>query len=345
MATPVSIDSNVTGLSIAEEATLKTLPGTPVWYGLEPNTYSDFGAKFTSVARETINATRQRLKGTITDQEQKGGFNVDLTQRNLTRFLMGFFFADAFEKPATQPFVGTQVPITSVSATQYVAASGLGGFKTNGLISAKGFGVATNNGAPKLVTAVAAGALTVAGLTVEASPPAAAMLETVGIRGASGDISLALVGGLPQLQSVALDFTTLGLQVGEWIFLGADNVANRFNTSDPTTNTNNGFGRIGTLAAHAIQFDLCTFTPAADAGAGKLIDIYFGKVIHNAITPQLVKRRTYQLERLLGNDGVGIQSEYLVGAVADQFNLTINQASKITVDVNYVGMDVEQRDG
>ena len=96
---------------------------------------------------------------------------------------------------------------------------------------------------------------------------------------------------------------------------------------------------------NAIQFDLCTFTPAADAGAGKLIDIYFGKVIHNAITPQLVKRRTYQLERLLGNDGVGIQSEYLVGAVADQFNLTINQASKITVDVNYVGMDVEQRDG
>ena len=55
MPTPVSISSNFTGLSIAEETTLKALPGengnpgAPVWYALEPNTFADFGAAFSTV--------------------------------------------------------------------------------------------------------------------------------------------------------------------------------------------------------------------------------------------------------------------------------------------------------
>src|SRR3954471_12782330 len=100
MPVPKSIDSNVTGLAFAEEVSLKLLAGetapgvgaaTAPWYGLEPNTYADFGATLTSIARETINATRQRLKGTIVDEAAKAGFNIDLTQRNLTRLLQGFF--------------------------------------------------------------------------------------------------------------------------------------------------------------------------------------------------------------------------------------------------------------
>lgn len=344
MTIPVSVDSNITGLSIAEEQSIKTLPVTPVWYSLEPNTYSDFGANFPSVAREPINATRQRLKGTITDETVKGGFNIDLTQRNLTRFLQGFFFADAIEKPATQPFNGTQVALTAITATQFQAATGLAGFKVNGLINAKGCGASANNGLAH-ITVVAAGALTTdKALTAEGGPPATAQLETVGQRGAAGDLHISISGSNVLLTSTALDFTTLGLSVGEWIFLGGDAAINNF-VSAPANNQ--GYARIGAIAAHTLTFDLTAFTPLLDADGGGLqkVDLYFGKVINNAVTSGNVKRRTYQLERTLGNDGVGTQSEYIVGAVADELVLNITQASKIAADLTFIGMDVEQRSG
>jgi hypothetical protein len=352
MTLPVSVDSNITGLSIAEELTLKVLPGTPIWYGLEPNTYPSFGATFPSVAREPINATRQRLKGTITDETVKGGFNIDLTQRNLTRFLQGFFFADAIEKTATQPFNGTQTPFTSVSATQFVAAAGLGGFLINALVSAKGFGQLNNNGLAH-ITAVAAGSLTTdKALTVEASPPAAAQLETVGIRGAAGDLHIALSGASNVIvTSTALDFTTLGLSVGEWIYLGGDAAINRWVTAIDAAvgnaDTNTGYARLSAIAAHTLTFDFTSFTPLLDADAGALqkVDIYFGKVISNAVLPTNVKRRSYQLERTLGNDGVGTQVEYLTGCIADEIILNVKQASKIDAALTFMGLNIENYSG
>lgn len=345
MPTPTSIDSNVTGLAIAEETSLKVLPGTPIWFAMEPNNYSDFGATFNQVARETINATRQRLRGTITDEEAKGGFNIDFTQRNLTRLLQGFFWADAFEKPATQPLNGTQVPITSVSATQYLAAAGLGGFLVNSLVFAKNF-IATANNGLKQISVVAAGALTVlgGGLTVDAAPDATAQLETVGYRCVAGDIDITISGANVLLLSTALDFTTLGLHVGEWLFVGGDAAINNFGSAPAN---NQGYARVGAIAAHTLTFDFTAFIPLNDTDipATQKLDLYFGKMIQNAATAGLVKRRSYQLERQLGNDGVGgnPQSEYVVGAIANQLTLNVPQANKLNADMTFVGLDVEQR--
>jgi hypothetical protein len=354
-----SISSNSTGLAIAEEKSLKVLPSTgagdavdPVWYGLEPNSYADFGATFASVARTPITNTRQQSKGTQTDLDAKSGFQSDLTQRNLQKILQGFFFADAIEKGATKPLRsrvkesdGTltiaPVTISDVDTDSYNAASGLDthGFLAGQLVLAKGFGVAGNNGVKKVST-VAAGALTVStALTAEAAPPAAASVETVGYEFPSDDVALTIVGGTVVLTSAAKDPTTFGLVPGEWAFVGGDAAGNKFATGSPF------YGRVKTTTATTIVFDQTSVTPLADAGVGKSIRIFFGKVLRNAVLATDIVRRSYQQERTLGDDGSGTQSEYLTGSVADEIVFNFNHASKATVDVKFVSMDQELRSG
>ena len=77
------IDSNVTGLRIAKESSPGVLPVTPIWLPAEPNSYSDFGAQVTTVARNPITAGRSNKKGVVTDLDASAGFVEDITQKNI----------------------------------------------------------------------------------------------------------------------------------------------------------------------------------------------------------------------------------------------------------------------
>jgi len=335
------IDSNIASLAFAEEDSLKTLPGSPIWYELEPNSYSDFGGEFTTVARNPINPSRQRKKGKLVDLDASGGFNSDLTASNMQRLLQGFFFADAREKADTDPLNGTAVAITNVDGTteDYDAASGLDAFLVNQLIMASGFTTAANNGV-KTVVVVAATALTVdEDLTTEASPPSDAKLEAIGHKADAGDLDVVVSSGYVSLTSTLLDFTTLGLIAGEWIFVGGDAASSYF------ANNEQGFARIKAIAANELQLDDTTWTPANETGTGLSIELYFGRVIKNEELTALIVRRSYNLERQLGEDDDGVQSEYLEGAIANEFTLNVPQAEKFNVDLSFVALDNTQRSG
>lgn len=264
---PNKQDSNLTGLRYAEESSLKTLPGSPVWRGLEPNGYTDFGGSIVTVARRPINPSRQRKKGTVTDLEASAGFGTDLVIGQLTRLLQGFVFADVRQKLSTLPINGTQIVITGVTSTTYTAASGLNSFAAGDLVLASGFSNGVNNGL-KHLTAAAAGSVTTSGNTAEASPPADAKLERVGFQFGSGEVSITAPGGgvLPRLTraSGTKDFTTFGLIPGEWIYIGGDLAAEKFATA-----ACNGFARVKSVAATYIEFDKTADTMVADAGAAK----------------------------------------------------------------------------
>lgn len=337
MPTPKKIDSNVTGLAIAEESALGVLPGSPKWYVQEPNSYSDFGAENQTVARAPINASRQRKKGTVTDKTVTSGYASDFTQNNMTRLLQGFFFADAREKASSQPFNGAAVALTATTATTYTAAAGLGAFKAGHIVKGSGFGNSANN-AVKVLSAATATTLTTTGLAVEA-PSAAAKVEAVGFQFPAADVDLAVVGGMAVLQATATDLSTLGLTVGEWVFLGGDAANTYFNAAT------RGYARIKTIGADEIVFDDTTFTPAAVVGTGKTVQLYFGTVLRNEKDPSLIKRRSYQLERTLGNDGDGTQAEYIKGAVANEFTLNIPGQDKLTADLSFVPTDSEYTTG
>lgn len=331
------IDSNVTGLRYAEEAELKTLPASPVFYMLEPNSYSDFGGQVTTVARNPINASRQRKKGVVSDLEATGGFNQDLTATNLTRLLQGFFFADAREKWSSASLLDNNSRVTSVSATGYTV-SGAPVLPVGTLLKASGFAKVSNNGLKKSSAISTATSFPVSGLSEEASIPQFARLDVVGREFASADISLVLNGQFVRFTSAAVDLTTLQLIPGEWVYVGGDLASNRFTESY-------GFARVGSVTAAYIEFDKISWTPIAETGAGKAIQLFFGTVIKNESERNKIKRRTYHLERTLDNDENGLMCEYLVGAVPNELTLNITQAEKVTADLSFVALDNEQRNG
>lgn len=341
------IDSNLTGLAFAEEVCLKQLPtladdgADPVWYGLEPNSYSDFGGELTTVSRTPIDPSRQNKKGTVTDLDASGGFNIDVTKTNLARLLQGFFFADAREKPTTQPLNAAAKPITSVTAStkKYAAASTLVAFNKAGyLVFVSGFGVAANNGVKTVVSADTDDITVSEVIADEASPPAAAKLEVVGFQAADADVNVAVTSGIPSLISTVLDFTTLGLIVGEWVYVGGDAAGTKFAN-------NNGFARISAIAAHALTFDDVSWEAVNETGTGKTIRLWFGLVLKNESTPSLIKRRSYNIERQLSEGPTDTQAEYLEGAVANEFTLNVPQADKLNADMSFVACDNTYRSG
>ena len=337
------IDSNVTGLRYAEESSIKTLPGSPVWRPLEPNGYSDFGGQISTTARNPINPSRQRKKGVTSDLDASGGFSQDLTQTGLTRLFQGFFFADIREKLTTAPTNGSAITITGVTASTdtYAAASGLSGFLAGDLVLASGFAQSANNGL-KQVASSTSGTVVVGDGLADETPPAAAKLQKVGFQFGTAEVDVDVSGSYPRLvrASGTKDLTTFGLIPGEWVFIGGDGAATKFSNAN-----NNGFARVRAVAATYIELDKTSATMANETGTGKTLRLFFGNVLKNEADPALIKRRTYQLERTLGQDSNGTMSEYLVGAVPNELSLQIRSADKVVADMQFLASDFEQRDG
>lgn len=339
------INSNDTGLRYAEESSIKVLPESPVWHPLEPNSYKDFGGQTTLMARKPINSSRQNRKGVITDLDASGGFNQDLTQSNLTRLFQGFFFANLREKATNIPMNGAAVAFSGVTAADktYTLGSGTIGaqFAAGDLALASGFGVLANNGLKNVASSTNT-TVVVSQTATDETPPATARLRKVGVQFGSAEMNIDVSGTYPRLvrASGTKDLTTLGLIPGEWVFLGGDSAGSRF-----TNAANNGFARVRAVAAAYIEFDKTSTVMANETGTGKTIQLFFGNVLRNEKDPALIRLRSVQLERTLGNDSNGPMSEYLPGSVPNELSLNVKQADKINVDLSFVSMDHEQRSG
>lgn len=324
-------DANLVGFYKSRETSLGVLPASPTWQTREPNSFDDFGGEYTKVARRPFSPSRQRKKGSVVDLDADGGYNEDLTQNNMQSELEEFFFADLRKSPEEVP--------TAVTATHYAVASTVG-FVAGSLIIASGYDSPANNGL-KQVTAVGAGTISAAGLSVEAT--ATGKIKVVGHQFAVGALDLtAAVGGAFVVTGPDLD--SFGLLPGQWIFIGGGLVGNSFVTGGvPLT----GYARIALdgVADGALSFDKSTFTPVADADIDSTVRIFFGDVIKNEDDPDLIKRFSSTVERTLGRDDVGIQSEHLIAAVANEMTWNSPLAALVNLDMSYVAQKAKTRNG
>lgn len=171
-------------------------------------------------------------------------------------------------------------------------------------------------------------------LTTE-TPTGTATVVVVGFQFASADATITATGGnFPVLGATAKNLTQLCLIPGEYLFLGGDAAATTFATAADA-----GFARVRSITATAITFDKTAAAFVTDAGTGKTIQVFLGRVLKNETGTNIVTR-TYQIERTLGasNDTnpTELQAEYLEEAYANELAIVAAPAAKLLADMSFV---------
>jgi len=328
-------DANLVGFYKIREAQLGVVPATGAWQTREPNSFDDLGGDYTKTARKTFSPSRQRKKGSTTDLDVDGGYNEDLTQNNMQTELEEFFFAEMRE----QTFLSGVA--ADAAMNDYTVASSAG-LIAGHIVLAKGFDETANNGVHVLNGVTDGTHVSVAGPLADEAGAASQTLEVVGFQFTAGDVSIDVVGGKAVLTSAAVDMNDFGLIPGQWVFLGdSSDAAYRFAGVEPF------YARVYSISddGSEVRFDKTTMAVVTDAGAGQTVRIFFGPCIRNEEDPDLIKRFSSVIERTLGRDDDGVQSEYLTGAVANELTWNSPQAGLVNLDMSYIGQKANTRTG
>ena len=354
--------TNNTSLAYAIETTPGVLPGSPDWFVTEPNTVGAYGNVPTTVVRSPISKLRQQRKGTVTDLDSPVEFESDLTMSAFTDFAEGFVYSTAVNSDtvfrASDVTVVTGYTVPALDATQagkfqFAAATG-----PASLFFARGYLNAVNNGVKVLATNPVATDTeldvdeTTVTLVTETAPTNAE-LSMMGIRAEAGDLALAVASNIGTLTSGngapvnAIDFTTLGLTVGQRIHVGGLLTANRFGSTAGGSNDSFGGARVtsiaaGTLLLDKLDSDLTASdgTDTGSAGTEVRVDLLYGRFIRNVtVDSSEYLERTYQFEEAFPNLGTAGATNfwYSIGNRAAEMSLNNPLTDKATVNFGFVG--------
>lgn len=314
-------DTNAVSLSVARvcEPAADTL-----WKYLQPNEISSFSAELTSVARDPISLDRMARKGTITGLAASPAFTSD----NFMDMVRYFGDAQLYSTWKGQPVFG-KLP-TATTATGYtvptdaIVAAGT-------LVYAAGWSTPGNNGLKVVASGSTATEIKVSGLTAETAP-ASAVLHIVGVQAAAGDLVVDADGNLT---STTLDFTTLGLTVGQWVHVGGVGSANQFANAE-----NYGLARVVAITPQKLTLSQREQAYTADTGTGKTIHLYAGSFVRNVpVDSPDFQRVRHTLEARYNTSPV--LYEYARDAYCNTMALGFPLEDKATLEFGMVAKDIE----
>lgn len=319
--------TNRTKLSKTRESTFGVTPTNPVFKTIR-QTSSALNANPKTVITNEVRADRQVTDLLLVGQDAGGDVGGELafavSDDDIEEALQGTWSSNP-----SITVVTSDTEISDVTTTTITVAAGGAAFVAGMLTLTAGFTTAGNN---KLERVNSSTATTIvypaATFTAEgAAIPVGASVRQVGFQGAGGDIAAVTSGG-NGLTSVALDFTTLGISVGEWLKVGdGDNAGCSFSG----TTADNGFCRVSAVAAHKISFDEVPTGWTADAGASKTISVFSGDFLTNAST-----KRSNTIERQY-LDHSPVDYEYFLGMTLNTLAVDAKPQAIATYTKNYIG--------
>lgn len=320
--------TNRVQVATVRETTTGVTPGSPrtrkLRYTGESLTYSP---EF--VDSDEIRDDRMNADPILVMRASAGGVNVEMSypvdDSPLSDLLRSTMFSTWSSTPARDNDGVADSVITDIGTTANTLVCLTGAsFVIGHLVRHTGFAQAANNGLFPVTTGGATSYVsTGSGWVAETAPPAAARAKVVGLQGASGDLVAAADG----ITSTALNFTTLGLQVGQWIDVGGTATAFRFATA-----ANNGWARIVGIAANKLTLDNLPTGWAVDAGTGKTLRIWIGDTIKNGVA-----KTSLSIEK--GFLGQAVPNYLLYqGMVVNTAEVTITSRQKVTASFAFTGM-------
>lgn len=201
------------------------------------------------------------------------------------------------------------------------------------IVLLSGFPTATNNRIATVVSATATVITFAAGtFTPETAPiPVGASVRVVGFETAAGDVA-AVATGDNALTSTLLDFTTLGLVPGMWLWVGdGDNAGHALASASGTV-------RIVSVAAHRLTLDRVPAGWADDAGTGIALRVFVGDFLRNA---SVMRSNTIERQYL---DHSPVTYEYMRGMTLNTMEVTANAQAIATYTKTYLGRDAYMPD-
>lgn len=324
--------SNRTRITVVRDSTPETALSTPRMRTLQMVSESLRDAP-SFLDDEEINDDRMDSDPVLNFTDVGGGlalqlrYPVDLSP--LSELIMSALFNTWTNTPSRDNDGSADSVITAVATTNTEVTHTTGAsFVAGHLVRFSGFGVAGNNGVFKCTTGGATSSRYVgSGITDESAPAAAARMKVVGFQGASGDITATSTG----LGSTSLDFTTLGLAVGQWIKIGGSAAGDKFATS-----ALNDWARVAAIAATALTLDHRPSGWTTDSGTSKTIKVWFGDTIKNGTT-----RNAVAIEK--GFMGQGTPSYLLErGQTVNRLGISYESKRKIGLAFDFVGQGASQ---
>jgi len=315
--------------SVAETAL--AIAGTTGWRAHQPNQITKFGASIKKITRDPLGNFRQRAKGDVVDLEAPTEWTADLTKDLADQFIEGLLMS------ATKHGGGTglaQFSPTAVASGAF-AVPASGALQQGTLVYGRGFTNAPNNGLLLVAAASTNISIKVTAAVPEAAPPLGSMLEVAGFQGAASDIT---IDASQNLASTIADFTTMGLNVGQWIWIGGGTAAAP-GLFGYATAADRGFARIGSIAAHSLVLVRRSQAFSLDAGAAKTIQLFFSRWLRNTSAQNAdYKETSYTFETTYATLSAGAaEFEYAQGCYLSDMIFDMPTGDKVTTDLKFVG--------
>ena len=327
---------NITDLYIAEQAEFGNLGNSPVFKHYAVQNYTQHGGELVTARPESITSDRRLAAGDPVGLNASSGFGIQLGERNVIDLIEGALYGVLNPK--------TVENLESISGQVVEVVSGKGAsFKVGDIIQIVGNNDVTENNI-FAVDSISGDELTVSNIGTSAltdiASPSDVTVQVVGFKGEVGDIEVTNTGSYARYTSTNFDFTTLGVEKGEFVIVGGDETESVFAMS-----ANNGAKRVREIKEHELVVDKSDQSMVIDDGDTKEIQFFLGKVVKDPDNPV---EKCFTIERQydkIQESNPYRQADYVENAFINTFSMTFGTRGFAQAAFEFLATGVDSVEG